>query len=60
MAVHGIEVAGAGEAVPPLHGGYAERRARPLARRRLRICRPARVDMRARNPCLRLRFRTFG
>ena len=33
---------------------------RPLARRRLRIARPARVDIRARNPCRRFRRRTFG
>jgi hypothetical protein len=31
-----------------------------LARRRLRIARPARVDIRARNPCRRFRRRTFG
>jgi len=29
-------------------------------RRRFRIMRPARVDMRARKPCLRFRRRTFG
>ena len=39
---------------------YAERRLRPLARRRFRIICPARVDMRARKPCLRLRRRTLG
>ena len=33
---------------------------RPLARRRLRIARPPRVDIRARNPCRRFRRRTFG
>ncbi len=38
----------------------AESRARPLPRRRLRIMRPARVFIRARKPCLRLRRRLFG
>jgi hypothetical protein len=33
---------------------------RPLARRRFKIARPARVAIRARNPCRRLRRRTFG
>ena len=42
------------------HELYAESRFRPLARRRLRITRPARVDMRARKPCFRFRLRTFG
>ena len=38
LAVDGVEVARAREAVPPLHGAlYADRRARPLERRRLRI-----------------------
>ena len=44
----------------PVPAGYAESFVRPLARRRLRIARPAFVDMRARKPCLRLRRRTFG
>lgn len=39
---------------------YAETRRRPLLRRRLSRARPARVRMRARKPCLRLRRRTFG
>ena len=39
---------------------YAERRFRPLARRRLRIARPARVAIRARKPWRRFRRRTFG
>ncbi len=39
---------------------YAERRERPLSRRAFRIARPARVFMRARKPCLRLRRRVFG
>jgi hypothetical protein len=33
---------------------------RPLARRALRMARPARVFMRARKPCLRARRRLFG
>src|SRR5262249_10806530 len=65
--VDGVEVAGAGEAVPTLHGGrerlpgrQADNRFRPRARRRFRIMRPARGDMRARKPCLRFRRRTLG
>jgi hypothetical protein len=38
----------------------AETRWRPLIRRRLMTARPARVRMRDRKPCLRLRRRTFG
>lgn len=38
----------------------AESRARPLRRRALRMARPDRVRMRARNPCLRARRRVFG
>lgn len=38
----------------------ADSRARPLARRALMIERPARVLIRARNPCLRARRRLFG
>lgn len=38
----------------------AESLLRPFVRRRLRIMRPARVDIRARNPCFRFRLRTFG
>ncbi len=38
----------------------AERRARPLARRDFSTARPARVLMRARNPCLRARRRLLG
>lgn len=38
----------------------ADKRARPLSRLAFRIARPARVFMRARNPCLRLRRRLFG
>ena len=49
-----------GAGVGSLCRAHAERRLRPLARRRLRIARPARVDIRARNPCRRFRRRTFG
>lgn len=38
----------------------AERRLRPLARRRLRTARPFLVAIRARKPWLRLRFNTLG
>ncbi len=38
----------------------ADRRARPLARRDFSTARPARVLMRARNPCLRARRRLLG
>lgn len=38
----------------------AQRRARPLARRVLKMRRPARVAILARNPCLRLRLRLLG
>ena len=38
----------------------ADKRARPLSRRDLRTARPARVLMRARNPCLRFRRRLLG
>lgn len=41
-------------------GCYADRRARPLARRRDRTLRPLAVAIRARKPCTRLRFRTLG
>ena len=63
LPVDGVEVPRAGQAVPALHeraAAQAESRFRPLARRRLRIARPARVDMRARKPCLRFRRRTLG
>jgi hypothetical protein len=62
VPVDRVEVTGAREAVAALHRRrrQAESRFRPLARRRLRISRPARVDMRARKPCLRFRRRTLG
>ena len=41
-------------------GTYADRRARPFARRAPRIARPARVAIRARKPCFFARRRTFG
>lgn len=40
--------------------GYGVSLARPLARRRLRMRRPALVAMRARNPCVRARFILLG
>ena len=58
-----VEVPRTREAVAALHlrgEAYAERRLRPRARRRLRIARPPRVAIRARNPCLRFRRRTLG
>ena len=35
-------------------------RVRPFARRRFSVCRPARVCIRLRNPCVRARLRFFG
>ena len=58
LAIDGVEIAGARKAM--LASAHADRRFRPFARRRLRIARPARVDIRARNPCRRFRRRTFG
>ena len=43
-----------------LAGIEIARRARPFARRRLRILRPPGVAIRARNPCVRLRRRLCG
>jgi hypothetical protein len=60
VTVDGVEVPRARETMPALHVRQAESRFRPRERRRLRIIRPARVDIRARKPCLRLRRRTFG
>ena len=63
MAVHGVEIPGTGQAVLSVQlffRGQAESRLRPRALRRFRIARPARVDMRARNPCFRFLRRTFG
>src|SRR4051812_32411266 len=50
VTVDGVEVPRAGKSMAALHGGssYADSRFRPLARRRFRMARPARVDMRAR------------
>lgn len=42
------------------HVVYGERRARPLARRALIIARPLLVAIRARKPCVRLRWRLLG
>jgi len=39
---------------------YTAMRLRPFARRRLRTFRPPGVVIRARNPCVRFRFRRFG
>ncbi len=44
----------------PRQGYQAERRLRPFARRAFKIARPARVDIRARNPWVRLRFILLG
>ena len=41
-------------------GNQADRRLRPLARRARMMALPPRVDMRARKPCLRARFRRLG
>ena len=60
LAVDGVDVPGTRETVATLQRTYAERRLRPLARRRFRIMRPARVDMRLRKPCFFARLRTFG
>ena len=61
VPIHGVEVPGAGEAVPTMQfWGQAESRLRPRALRRFRIARPARVDIRALNPCFRFLRRTFG
>jgi len=61
LPVDGVKVSRARQAMPALHFVlYAERRVRPLARRRLSMARPARVDIRARKPCRRFRRRTLG
>jgi hypothetical protein len=44
----------------PRQGYQADRRLRPFARRAFKIARPARVDIRARNPWVRLRFILLG
>ena len=41
-------------------GPQTVRRWRPLSRRDFKMARPARVDMRLRNPWVRARFRVFG
>ena len=49
---------------PTVRGGtrglQTVRRWRPLSRRDFKMARPARVDMRLRNPWVRARFRVFG
>lgn len=52
-----VQAAALGETVSP---SYADSRLRPLARRALITLRPALVDMRARNPWVRLRLRLLG
>ena len=47
-------------ALEALPTGYGVSLARPLARRRLRIRRPAFVAIRARNPCVRARLILLG
>jgi hypothetical protein len=42
------------------HARYGLSRLRPLLRRRLRMCRPARVRIRARKPWVRARLRFLG
>jgi len=44
----------------PRQDYQAESRLRPFARRAFKIARPARVDIRARNPWVRLRFILLG
>lgn len=53
---------GRGEVVQPSScpRHYVDRRLRPLSRRRLSVSLPARVRIRARNPCVRARLRFFG
>src|SRR4029077_1484091 len=56
LAQHTPELPGGGQPVPgltalSLASAYAERRARPLCRRRAITARPARVRIRIRNPC---------
>ncbi len=60
--IDGVEVPRTRESAAALHlrASQAERRLRPLARRRLRIARPPREAIRALNPCRRFRRRTFG
>lgn len=48
------------KAVLRRHSAYAERRARPLRRRRARTLRPVGVAARERYPCVRARLRFFG
>src|SRR5262249_56676785 len=59
IAVHAVELAAAREAASLRHR-YGVRRFRPLRRRRLRIARPPRVRIRARNPWGFARLRFFG
>ena len=43
-----------------LQRAQADKRFRPFARRELKMARPARVSIRARKPCVRLRLRLLG
>ena len=65
LAVHALELgaprqAAALGATLRAHGPQTVRRLRPLSRRRLSTRRPARVRIRARNPCVRARLRFLG
>ena len=71
VAVDTVEVGAAGEPRPPVpHAAPCDRsspgprqtvrRERPFLRRRLIVRRPARVRIRARNPCVRARLRFLG
>jgi len=62
LSQHSPERAASAQRLLPPHGSrtQADSRARPLARLLFRIDRPARVRMRARKPCFRLRRRLLG
>ena len=68
MAIYPLELRTMGKTSPMgsatwhsrRHPRHADKRLRPLSRRRLRISRPPRVSIRARNPCARARFRFLG
>jgi len=55
-----LEVTAAGQRRDPRRHAQAESRALPFARRARRIALPARVDIRALNPCLRFLRRLLG
>ena len=65
LAVDALELAAAGQPAALAaravgHRAYGVSRLRPLPRRRLSTCRPARVRMRARKPWVRARLRFLG